>query len=56
MLSQAYIRASENAIDGNSQKRSKFWDEVAEVFKLLKGQQEAYDLQQKKSRNTMPFI
>jgi hypothetical protein len=44
VLSQAYIRASENAIDGISQKRSKLRDEVAEAFKLLKSQQEALPL------------
>ena len=38
VLSQAYIRASENAIDGVSQKRGKFWDDVAEAFKSLKAQ------------------
>jgi hypothetical protein len=43
ILSQAYIRTSENAIDGTSQKRNKFCDDVAVAFDKLKKQQEAYD-------------
>jgi hypothetical protein len=42
VLAQAYVRTSQNAIDGASQKRSKFWDDVTEVFKLLKRCQEDY--------------
>jgi hypothetical protein len=48
VLAQAFIRVSENAIDGTSQKRNKFWDDVAASFKKLKVQQEAYDSRQKK--------
>jgi N-acetylmuramoyl-L-alanine amidase CwlA len=36
VLAQAYIRTSENAIEGTSQKKNKFWDDVAEAFKHLK--------------------
>jgi hypothetical protein len=42
-LAQAYIRTSENAIEGASQKKNKFWDDVAEAFKQLKVRQEDYD-------------
>ncbi len=43
ILSQAFIRVSENAIEGTDKKRNKFWDEVAVAFHQLKKQQEAYD-------------
>lgn len=43
VLAQAYVRTSENAIDGASQKRSKFWDDVASSFNVLKRRQEDYD-------------
>jgi hypothetical protein len=43
VLAQAYIRTSENAIEGTSQKKNKFWDDVAEAFKHLKVRQEEYD-------------
>ena len=43
ILSQAFIRTSENAVDGTAKKSSKFWDEVAESYDKLKKQQEAYD-------------
>jgi hypothetical protein len=50
VLAQAYIQTSENAIEGTSQKKNKFWDDVAEAFKHLKARQEDYDkrVQQKK--------
>ncbi len=48
VLSQAYIRVSENAVVGVSQKQNKFWDDVAEAYKELKTQQEAYDNRQRK--------
>jgi hypothetical protein len=53
VLAQAYVRTSENAIDGASQKRGKFWDDVAESFNVLKRHQEDYDrhLLQKKKYN-----
>ena len=46
ILSQAYIKTSENSIKGTSQKKNKFWDDVADVFNKLKVQQEAYDSHQ----------
>jgi hypothetical protein len=53
ILSQSYIRVSENAIEGISQKKKKFWDDVARVFKKLKTQREEYDrgLQKKEKYN-----
>jgi len=48
ILSQAYIKTSENSIKGTSQKKNKFWDDVADVFNKLKVQQEAYDSRQQK--------
>jgi len=48
VLSQAFLKTSENAIDGAAQKRNKFWDEVADCFNQLKKQQEAYDNRQNK--------
>ena len=48
VLSQAYIKTSENSIEGTSQKKNKFWDDVADVFNQLKVQQEAYDSRQQK--------
>jgi hypothetical protein len=48
ILSQAYIKTSENSIEGTSQKKNKFWDDVADVFNKLKVQQEAYDSRQQK--------
>lgn len=43
ILSQSFIRCSENAIDGTSQKRKKFWDDIAVTFNELKNQKEAFD-------------
>jgi hypothetical protein len=43
ILSQAYIKTSENAIDGTCHRQSKFWDDVLECYKKLKAQQEEYD-------------
>jgi hypothetical protein len=43
ILSQSFVRCSENAIDGTSQKRNKFWDDVSATFNELKKQQEAFD-------------
>jgi hypothetical protein len=43
VLSQAFIRTSENAIEGADRKKNKFWDEVAVAYNLLKKQQESYD-------------
>jgi hypothetical protein len=34
VLAQPYIRTSENAIEGSAQKRNKFWDDIAEAFKV----------------------
>jgi len=48
ILSQAYIRTSENAIDGTSKRQSKFWDEVSVAFAHIKKQQEAYDARHSK--------
>jgi len=48
VLSQAFIKTSENAIDGAAQKQNKFWNEVADCFNQLKKQQEAYDSHQNK--------
>jgi hypothetical protein len=48
ILSQAYIKTSENAIDRTNQRQSKFWDEVAVAFNQLKKQQEAYDARHEK--------
>lgn len=48
VLSQAFIRVSENAVEGVSRKQGKFWDDVAEAYKELKTQQEAYDSRQRK--------
>lgn len=43
ILSQAYIKTSEDAVDGTSKRQSKFWDEVAASFNSIKKRQEAYD-------------
>jgi len=43
ILSQAYIKTSENAIEGTYRRQSKFWDDVSECYKKVKAQQEAYD-------------
>ncbi len=43
ILSQSFIPTSENAIDGTSQKRNKFWDDVSVAFNQLKKRQEAFD-------------
>jgi hypothetical protein len=48
VLAQSFIRVSENAIEGASQKRNKFWDDVAVAYNKLKEQQEAYDQRQKR--------
>jgi hypothetical protein len=48
ILSQAFIRTSENPVEGTGQTRTKFWDEVAVVYSQLKKQQEAYDSRQRK--------
>lgn len=50
ILSQAYIKTSENSIEGTSQKKTKFWDDVAENYRLLKRHQEEYDERQKKRK------
>jgi tRNA A-37 threonylcarbamoyl transferase component Bud32 len=39
VLAQAFIRTSENSIDGVSQKRSTFWEEVTKCFHKLKESQ-----------------
>jgi hypothetical protein len=36
VLSQAFIKTSENAINGAAQKRNKFWNEVTDCFNQLK--------------------
>jgi hypothetical protein len=48
ILSQAFIRTSENPVEGTGQTRTKFWDEVAVAYSQLKKQQEAYDSHQRK--------
>jgi hypothetical protein len=48
VLAQSFIRVFKNAIEGASQKRNKFWDEVAVAYNKLKEQQEAYDQRQKR--------
>jgi len=48
VLSQAFVRVSENAIEGVNRKGCKFWDDVAAAFIKLKQQQEAYDARQRK--------
>jgi len=48
VLAQAFICTSENSIDGVSQKRSTFWEEVTKCFHKLKESQQAYDRRQKK--------
>jgi hypothetical protein len=55
VLAQAYILTSENAIEGTSQKRNMFWDNVAEAFNVLKAYQEDYNnhLQKKKKYNAI---
>jgi hypothetical protein len=35
ILSQAYIKTSEDAVDGTSKRQSKFWDEVAASFNSM---------------------
>ena len=44
ILSQAFVRTSENAIEGVARKSSKFWDDVVESFNQLKRKQEVYDM------------
>jgi hypothetical protein len=46
ILSQAYIKTSENSIDGASQKKNKFWDDVADTYRQLKKHHEEYDQRQ----------
>jgi hypothetical protein len=48
VLAQSFIRVSENAVEGASQKRAKFWDEVSVAYNKLKAQQEAYDKRHRK--------
>jgi hypothetical protein len=48
VVAQVFIRASENSIEGVSQKRSTFWEEVMKCFHMLKKSQKAYDRRQKK--------
>jgi hypothetical protein len=48
VLAQAYIRTSENAIDGTAQKRSTFWDDVAKAYHEIKVAQQDFDKRQKK--------
>jgi hypothetical protein len=43
ILSQAFIRTSENAVEGTAKQSNKFWDEVAISYSALKKQQEAYN-------------
>ena len=51
ILSQAFTKTSENAVEGTGQTHNKFWDEVTIAYSHLKKQQEAYDShQQKKSK------
>lgn len=56
ILSRAFIKTSENSIDGTSQRRNKFWDDVAESFNKLKQEQEAYDTRQAKKKKMTDII
>jgi hypothetical protein len=42
ILSQAYIKASENSIEGAARWLSKFWDDVSDNYRELKKQQEEW--------------
>jgi hypothetical protein len=48
ILSQAFIRTSENPVERTGQTHTKFWDEVAVAYSQLKKQQEAHDSCQRK--------
>jgi hypothetical protein len=50
ILSQAFIRTSENAVEGTAKQSNKFLDEVAVAFSGLKKQQEAYDNWKRKQK------
>jgi hypothetical protein len=50
ILSQAFIRTSENAVEGTVKWSNEFWDEVSVAFSALKKQQEAYDSWQKRQK------
>ena len=50
ILSQAFIRTSENDVESTAKQRNKFWDEVAISYSALKKQQEAYDNRQQKQK------
>ncbi len=46
ILSQAYIKASENSIEGAARQLSKFLDDISDNYRELKKQQEEYDNRQ----------
>jgi hypothetical protein len=50
LLSQAFIRASEDVEKGVSRKSEKLWEHVTEVYHMLKSNQEAYDRRQDKKK------
>jgi hypothetical protein len=50
ILSQAYIKASENSIEGAARRLSKFWDDVSDNYHELKKQQEEYNNRQRKHK------
>jgi hypothetical protein len=50
ILSQAYIKASENSIEGAARRLSKFWDDVSNNYHELKKQQEEYNNMQQKHK------
>jgi hypothetical protein len=50
ILSQAYIKASENSVEGAARRLSKFWDDVSDNYRELKKQQEEYDNRQRKHK------
>ncbi len=43
VLAQAYIRTSENWIDGAAQKTSIFWEDATQAFHNIKEGQQHYD-------------
>ena len=50
LLSQAFIRASEDVEKGVSRKSEKLWEHITEVYHMLKSNQEAYDRRQDKKK------
>jgi hypothetical protein len=50
ILSQEYIKSSENPIEGTFWRNSKLWDDVSECYKKPKAQQEVYDERYRKQK------